>query len=382
MGWFTLAPPSGPVPEHLPIHQQLLTSYNESALLLLFHPTSVASEGTSRSGKLPLTIYESILETSTMVADDGDKTMVNGGEGAPQHSLRFQELPYTIETGEAEMISVDAVARGGANAARLDDSTSKAAAEAPASSDAKGKAKATSSLSSNKGRSADQTNGTADTNGPSAEEKEADLILSSEDSDHIASLTAKANAIRMLQQRIGLIKSYLHRLPTCYLTDPPPQQQESGDGIKTQKVPADLGLDHQVLRQTSALLARLPLLTAAASPPPPETNSSTKPSSSSTSNYTTQTQRLQSSVALTSLLGTMGSTLSTAKAMGRKAQVFEGGKANKESKSGMGGNSDGNGAFAGQIPGFAEGFAGAGGGFDGRSGEGMEEDGMEYEAEE
>lgn len=30
--------------------------------------------------------------------------------------IRFRELPYSVETGEAEMISVDFVARGGGNA--------------------------------------------------------------------------------------------------------------------------------------------------------------------------------------------------------------------------------------------------------------------------
>lgn len=46
---------------------------------------------------------------------DGDKEMqVDGEEQAL--SIRFRELPYSIETGDAEMIGVDFVARGGGNA--------------------------------------------------------------------------------------------------------------------------------------------------------------------------------------------------------------------------------------------------------------------------
>jgi hypothetical protein len=36
--------------------------------------------------------------------------------------LRFKELPYSIETGQAEMIGIDFVARGGGNAAAIENS--------------------------------------------------------------------------------------------------------------------------------------------------------------------------------------------------------------------------------------------------------------------
>jgi COP9 signalosome complex subunit 6 len=45
-------------------------------------------------------------------------------DGAVQaKSTKFKELVYTIETGEAEMISVDFVARGGGNATAVEGST-------------------------------------------------------------------------------------------------------------------------------------------------------------------------------------------------------------------------------------------------------------------
>lgn len=134
VGWFTIAPTSGPQPEHLPIHRQILHTYNESALLLAFHP-SVIADGATVGGKLPLTIYESVYEDETPVVQpsgDEDKAMQMEGQ-EPHLSLRFRELPYSVETGEAEMISVDFVARGGGNATAVDGGATKTVANGQAS---------------------------------------------------------------------------------------------------------------------------------------------------------------------------------------------------------------------------------------------------------
>lgn len=121
VGWFTTTPTTGPQPPHVPIHQQILRDYNETAVLLAFHPSAIP-EGVAVGGKLPLTIYESVYES---VKTEGQKTGQDHGameiEGQDvslesQLGIRFRELPYTIETGEAEMIGVDSVARGGGNA--------------------------------------------------------------------------------------------------------------------------------------------------------------------------------------------------------------------------------------------------------------------------
>jgi COP9 signalosome complex subunit 6 len=45
---------------------------------------------------------------------DGEEQLLN---------IRFRELPYTIETGEAEMIGIDTVARTARNAAATETST-------------------------------------------------------------------------------------------------------------------------------------------------------------------------------------------------------------------------------------------------------------------
>ena len=134
---------SGPRDVHVPIHRQILRSYNESAVLVAFHP-SLAVDGATTGGKLPLTIYESAYETDGhRAAEDAAKRMDVEGEGdAGQMSLRFRELPYSIDTGEAEMISVDFVARGGGNASAVNgEAKSTAAVVDSPSVEGKGKGK-------------------------------------------------------------------------------------------------------------------------------------------------------------------------------------------------------------------------------------------------
>jgi COP9 signalosome complex subunit 6 len=112
VGWFTITPPSGPSPSQLGIHRQVLKDYNDSAVFLAFHPSQIGQDSES-GAKLPLTIYESIFEGDNAV--DADRAMQLDGEEQGIH-IRFRELPYSIETSDAEMISVDFVARGGGNA--------------------------------------------------------------------------------------------------------------------------------------------------------------------------------------------------------------------------------------------------------------------------
>lgn len=63
-------------------------------------------------------------------------------DGAVQaKTIKFRELVYSVETGEAEMISVDFVARGGGNATAVEGSVgaSAPAAETPKASESMGK---------------------------------------------------------------------------------------------------------------------------------------------------------------------------------------------------------------------------------------------------
>lgn len=113
VGWWSTAPPSGPDVTHLPIHRQILQDYNESAVFLAFHPSQVKG-ASANGGKLPLTVYESVYEGEN--AAESEKTMQVDGE-EQSLSIRFRELPYFVETGEAEMIGIDTVARTARNAA-------------------------------------------------------------------------------------------------------------------------------------------------------------------------------------------------------------------------------------------------------------------------
>jgi COP9 signalosome complex subunit 6 len=112
VGWFTLGSSSGPQPHILPIHNRISELYTESPILLLFHPSDAQSEATA-AGKLPLTLYESVFENAT--GGPNDKAMDIDGATLAK-TIKFKELAYSVETGEAEMIGVDFVARGGGNA--------------------------------------------------------------------------------------------------------------------------------------------------------------------------------------------------------------------------------------------------------------------------
>ncbi|KAJ9622717.1 hypothetical protein H2203_006368 [Taxawa tesnikishii (nom. ined.)] len=194
---FTLGPPTGPLPEHIPIVQQLQHQYNDSLVLLLFHPETIL-DGSLTGGKLPISLYESFYEPGSESADKG--LQVDGWGLGRQLQLRFRELSYEMETGEAEMIGIDFVAKGGGNATAIaGGDIIQAGSKTAANGSKKGKGRVDDSV---------QTNGTA-----------TEDYLSAEDEELIASLTAKSNAIKMLHQRIDLLRSYLSALPPSYLSD-------------------------------------------------------------------------------------------------------------------------------------------------------------------
>lgn len=242
----------------------------ESTPLLLFHPDMV-DESSGAAGKLPLTIYESLWTNAN--ATDSSSMDVDSGER--NQSLKYRELRYTVETGEAEMISVDFVARGGGNATAVDTTFAKAHNGGESSKSGKGK-----------GKKNETTNG-------EASEK---TYLSPEEDELLTNLSAKANAIKMLQSRLNLLTAYLQSLPPSYLTDASlPLQPETASVL------------HQpTLRSISALLARLPLLT------PPDTAS-----------FTRESEQTASDVELISLLSSLTRTIQDAKELGKKWNVVE-----------------------------------------------------------
>ncbi|UKZ47074.1 hypothetical protein TrVGV298_001288 [Trichoderma virens] len=237
VGWYTLLSSSGPSPTILPIHSQILENWNESAVLLGFHPQEVAQH--SVGGKLPLTIYESNFEVDDARAEnDGEDKKMDDGDSALK--LRFREVPYSVETDETEMISMNYVASGGGNAA----------ASAPAPT-VKEERPARSIESNGKGKRRLVESEVEERRDAVVDDASA---LSREEDEMLAALTAKANAIKMLHSRIQLIITYLERLPSSYINGGD-QDGESMDTDTTNTTPS-----LNILRQIQALVSRLDLV--------------------------------------------------------------------------------------------------------------------------
>lgn len=160
----------------------------------------------------------------------------------------------------------------------------------------------------------------------------------------IASLTARANAVRMLHTRISLLKTYLNSLSPSYLTSTatstdssgPPQQQQPQRGKEEEE---EQEPNHPLLRSISALLSRLPLL----SPPTPAALAS----------FTSETLAEKSDVELVSLLGTLGQSVKDARELGRKFGIVENARsaARKNVSAAGGGGGGGGGGGVGTFGG-------------------------------
>ncbi|KAI0161604.1 hypothetical protein GGR52DRAFT_130216 [Hypoxylon sp. FL1284] len=232
VGWYTVLPKSGPTPFVIPIHSWILTNHNESSLLLAFHREEAVQH--SAGSKLPLTIYESNYEVDEPKPEQGEDKEMRDGD--PPLKLKFRELPYSVETGEAEMISMNFVARGAGNATVIEPREQKTAATKTAMGmDPKGKQPAKVVEAQGTGYGAPEP------------------VLSREDEEMIAALTAKANAIKMLQSRVNLLSTYLERLPPSYLRSNEAGNADLYAGQHT--VPS-----HTILRSIQALVNRLSLL--------------------------------------------------------------------------------------------------------------------------
>ncbi|KAJ5573610.1 uncharacterized protein N7459_008037 [Penicillium hispanicum] len=255
VGWWSTAPPTGPDTSHLPIHRQLLQDYNESAVFLAFHPSQVQASG-SQSAKLPLTVYESVLEGEN--AADASKDMQIDGE-APALGIRFRELPCSVETGEAEMIGVDTIAKGSGTAAWNEPSTQKLA----------GSSKQHANDKHQEGEQGSQT------------------VLSQEEEEVIANLNTRLNAIRTLESRISLIKSYVSSI------------SEFGKDDTAQ-------LSHPILRNINSLLSHLSILS-------PSTRSA----------FSQEVLSQNNDVLLVSLLGQMGESIKAMRELGRRSAIIQ-----------------------------------------------------------
>ncbi|OJJ96828.1 hypothetical protein ASPACDRAFT_16971, partial [Aspergillus aculeatus ATCC 16872] len=277
VGWWSTCPSSGPNASHLPIHRLILEKHNESAVFLAFHPAEVAG-ASSKGGKLPLTIYESVYEGGENAnTNTNTNTMqVDSEEQPPTLSIKFRELPYSIETGEAEMIGIDTVARTARNAAIYPSSTS---------TDPSQISKAKQSTKEQQQQQQQQQSSTE----PSA-------LLSPEEEELIASLNTRLNAIRTLESRISLIKSYVSSISTY-----PPSTATT----TTIPQPTTTTLSHPILRNINACLSHLSLLT---------------PPANSALNRETLAQA--NDVHLVALLGQLSHSISNMRELGRRTAIL------------------------------------------------------------
>jgi len=123
--------------------------------------------------------------------------------------------------------------------------------------------------------------------------------LSREDEELIASLNAKANAIKMLQSRIKLLETYLQSLPPSFVAGKP---VEASEVESKQYAP----IDYAILRSIQALLHRLTLLIPA-----------------DKGTYKQQQLAEQNDVNLVSLLSSMVQNIKDIRDTGRKYAVVE-----------------------------------------------------------
>lgn len=208
VGWYSLVPQTGPSALHLPIHRQI-SAYNESAVLLGFHVEDMLDPASG--DPLPITIYESNMEADDGREAEGEDKEMKDAEAATKMVLRFRKLPYTTDTGESEMIAMQFIREGGANAAV--DSTEKHILEQfdkkIAVDDGKGKRRAVAY----EGSSQSKKDTTTSTEHPAAN---PDANLTRAEAEYMSALQTKYNAIKMMKSRLALIITYLQRLPPAF----------------------------------------------------------------------------------------------------------------------------------------------------------------------
>jgi len=101
IGWYTVAP--RPTIRHTMLHEQF-TKYCSTPLLLILQPSlALISSSDVNAQTLPFKAYEPTIE----LRDRKSRSV-------------YIEVPYSVETGEAERIAVDWTARGGGSGTSLE----------------------------------------------------------------------------------------------------------------------------------------------------------------------------------------------------------------------------------------------------------------------
>jgi COP9 signalosome complex subunit 6 len=335
VGWFTLLPTSGPSTIHLELQGQISKLAEgldtPPTVLLGFHPTQAVTK--PEGGALPITVYEwSDDEPSTGKEVPAGKEVEMTDSQASEARGVFKIIPYTIESSEAERIAVDSVARGSGNATAVPPVAAARVPQSAATIEEKSKGKKRTSDSTMK-----------ESEEPEApKELDPESVLSPADQEQIAALTAKANAVKMLQSRIELIRQYL-------LTVSTPAEEQLAAGA-----PAPITPDPSLLRSILALLSRLPLVI------PPSSNDT----------YRHDLTASQNDASIVALLNTLLKTTAQTRDLTRKFKVIETQRRQNEAdRRGEGGGGYGPPSY-GQGSGSGSGFMMGGGGGGGGEGGG------------
>lgn len=273
VGWFTLCPVDGPLPEHAILHKQLTSSYSESGIMLAIHPTEFSAiQGTK--GKLPISVYESLPEAEAPVNDGAMQV-----DGIEVGTMRFRPVPFVVETDETEMIAINYVAKGAGSAAAITHTTQSASKKSLQSVDEENEATAS-----------DKKQDSSPQRAP---------MLTAEEEDQIAGMTTRLNSVKMLQERLQLLSRLVESVPPSYISDQSVPLSPSS--------PTTEHLTH--LRNIQALLSRLSLLT---------------PAGQEEAETLREAGRAQSNdVALTSILSLLGQDIQGLSELGRKFVTVE-----------------------------------------------------------
>ncbi|EGO59771.1 hypothetical protein NEUTE1DRAFT_61495 [Neurospora tetrasperma FGSC 2508] len=268
VGWYTLVPKSGPTDAHLPIHSYFY-SQNESAVLLGFHIHEILNP--VAGDPLPLTIYESNLEivdgTEASTAEvEGEDREMKDVTAEPSRSIKFRELPYTTETGEAEMIALEFVREGGSANVTTSATNTTAAEDEGSDKPLMKKVVDTNKGSKRRAVSSDDAAAEAPTTSSAAKgtatNNNRDANLTKAELDYMSALQAKYNAVQMMKKRLDTVISYLQRLPPDYLSsgDASSQQQQQQQQTEGTVQPQYTVPSNKILRQIQALVTNVQLV--------------------------------------------------------------------------------------------------------------------------
>jgi COP9 signalosome complex subunit 6 len=260
-------------------------------------------------------------EDSSKDAEGEDKEMKDA-ESPAKMVLRFRKLPYTTETGEAEMIAMQFVREGGANATV--DSTEKHILEQfdkkIAVDDGKGKRRAVAYEGSSKSKK--------ELTAAAEQAINPDANLNRAEAEYMSALQAKFNAIKMMKSRLAVIIAYLQHLPPAFTAG----TQTTAAAAAAARDPSNGGQhtipSNTILRQIQALVTNVDLVA-----PTDQTTA--------TSTLEHEIQRETNDVKLISLIADLVSSVNDVREAGKKFAVVEAARPGRQGGGGRGGNSGG-----------------------------------------